>query len=209
MKRVLVLATLVATITFLAGARAALAQYQNPPPPPPGYGGPPGPPPPPPPYGVDRRGLTLGFSLGGGAFVPADCDACESLGGLALELHIGGMIAPNMAIMFDGSGVSHPEGDSSLTHVIDTIALQFWINRWVWLKGGLGFGLLRYESPSFAAESELGFGGMVAAGFEVIQGPRYAVDVQIRGAAVKYEDSVDGPGGTLNNGSVMVGISWY
>lgn len=130
--------TLVSAL-LLTSATAAVAQpAASPPPPPPGYGYAP----PPPSFGVVRReGFLIGFSLGGGAFSLADCDDCESMDGVALDLHLGGMLTPRLALMFDGSGVAHSlEGGGSLVHVIDTVAAQYWVHPRVWLKGGLGFG---------------------------------------------------------------------
>jgi len=122
------------------------------------------------------------------------------------------MLNQRLALMFDGSGVAHqPEGtDLTIIHVVDTIAVQYWLSDQIWIKGGLGFGQLSIQdSAGNRAESELGFGGLVAAGIELLQGRNFTLDVQIRGAAATYEDEFTGESITLSNGSILVGANWY
>ncbi len=92
--------SLLAVLAFvgvgLAGSGEAHAQgYYAP-----GPGGPP-------PNGVYRSGLVVGFAVGGGNMA-LNCDGCGSLGGLAAEFHIGGMVAPRLALEFDISTIVHP-----------------------------------------------------------------------------------------------------
>src|SRR5436190_7129834 len=100
--RNLLVAVLVVTPTI------ALAQpgAAPPPPPPPGGGGyyaaPTAP------VGIQRRGFVIGFSLGGGTMNCGDCPDDSALSGVALDLHLGGMLTPQLALMFDGWGVAHP-----------------------------------------------------------------------------------------------------
>jgi len=106
-----------------------------PPPPPSGYPPPPPPsgyPPPPPaqppePDGIHRSGFIIGFSLGWGSISCSSCPDGDSLSGAAVDIHLGGMLAPNVALMFDGSGIGHTiDGSGTLTHVVDTLAVQVW-----------------------------------------------------------------------------------
>jgi hypothetical protein len=169
---------------------------------------------PPPPYapplpdppGIHRRGFIFGFSLGAGTMGCSDCGGSDTLGGLSLELHLGGMLTPRVALMFDGSGVVHTfEGGGSLTHVVDTVALQVWAADRLWLKGGLGIGqLTASESESSSTlRSETRAAAMLAIGVELFQGRSSALDLQLRGAATSFSDA------TVTNGSLLIGYSWY
>ncbi len=215
----------VSTLSFLAlaivSAAPAAAQYgpQSPPPPPPPQGGyyapQPGPGyyPPPPPPGVDRRGFTIGFSIGAGSFsaVPDDDGQREfRLEGAGVELHLGGMVTREMAILFDIWGVGGDVNDyESVFHNIGTVALRYWAMPKLWLQGGVGWSNFSYsirDCPSNAdcsETSETGGAAMVAAGFELVQTRSFALDLSLRLGVGAYD------GGSVNQASVQLGFNWY
>jgi hypothetical protein len=217
MSRIGRLASVVAGIAVVASVRLAHAQAgppgSTPPPPPGGY---PPPPPayvPPPPYapppepaGFHRSGFIIGVSLGAGSMGCSDCEDSDSLDGVALEIHLGGMVSPNVALMFDGSGVAHSfEGGGTLTHVVDTFAAQVWASDRLWFKGGIGIGQLSVSdgNSSSRLRSDTRIAGMLALGVELFQARSSALDLQLRGAATSFSD------GTMTNGSILIGYSWY
>jgi hypothetical protein len=188
-------------LAVLAGSvSVANAQY----PPPPGYGPPPGYYPPARPRGVYRDGLVIGAALGGGTIAASDCPACG--GGLAGEFHIGGMLNPRLAIEFDASTIWHPYGDSqTLTNSFFLGALQYWATDQLWLKGGIGLAEITLSDnidPSFGT-SESAFGVMGAGGFEIVQTPSFALDLQLRIQHGTYS------GGGATNLALLVGLNWY
>jgi hypothetical protein len=193
----------IALVALLGSVSAAQAQYA---PPPPYYP----PPPPPPPRGVYRSGLVLGFGVGGGAITASDCgDVCG--GAIVGEFHIGGMINPRMAVLFDVFGADHPwsdpAGDShSTTNSFWMGALQFWPNDILWVKGGIGVGHIQVTNDSalLVSGDETGLGLMGAVGFEVVQSYNFALDIQGRIAHGFYSQ-----GGDANNLAVLVGFNWY
>ena len=195
------------SILLLTSATSAIAQPAGapPPPPPPGYGSAPTSTTP---LGVvDRRGFIIGFSLGGGAFSLADCGDCDTLSGLGLDIHLGGMLTPRLALMFDGSGVAHAiEGGGTIVHVIDTAAAQYWITPRVWIKGGLGIGQLSVndDEGNRVAASETGAGVLLAGGVELVQTRGFALDLQLRASAVNYDDA-----DTITMSSLNLGFNWY
>jgi hypothetical protein len=147
--------------------------------------------------GVQRNGFLFGFAIGGGQL---SCDGCESKSGPAVDLHLGAMVSDKMALMFDGSGIAiSDEFSDSMTSVVDTLAIQYWVANKVWLKGGVGFGTLSCED----CETETGLGFMGAAGVELLQKGKFALDVQARFATAKYD------GGRINQFTAMVGANWY
>src|SRR5207237_6214455 len=76
------------------------------------------PPPPPPPRGVFRAGIVWGFALGLGDVNSANCpnggSACG--GAFAIEGHLGGMISPRTAVMFEAWGADHPYSLAGTDH---------------------------------------------------------------------------------------------
>jgi hypothetical protein len=117
------------------------------------------------------------------------------------------MLTPTFALMFDGSGVAHSlDGGGSVVHVIDTVAAQFWVTPRIWLKGGLGIGQLSVsdEAGNRVAASETGTGVLFAGGVELLQTRSFAMDLQLRGSAVTYEDAQ-----TISMGSLNLGFNWY
>jgi hypothetical protein len=203
--RRLTLGAAIAAAVLLGSVTAAHAQYQQQPPP--GYGPPPGyyPPPPPAAYprGVYRQGLVFGLALGGGAISASDCPACG--GGIAGEVHLGGMINPRMAIMADVWGIAHPYGDNTLSNTMLTGALQYWVADQLWLKGGIGVANISLSDPTGAdyGNSESALGLLAAGGFEALQSSTFALDVQLRVGYGAYSS------GGASNVAVLVGLNWY
>src|SRR5688572_30434999 len=101
--------------------------------------------PPPPPRTTLRSGFIFGGGIGLGAISFTDCEDCEVLGGLGLQFHLGGMLAPNLALMFDGATVLHPLDDeegngTTLASNTGMAVLRGWLARVFWLEAGLGVG---------------------------------------------------------------------
>lgn len=200
----------VVLLTVLGSVSIAEAQGY----PPPYY---PPPPPPPPPHGVYRSGLIFGVSGGVGGVGASNCgDACGVAG--VLEAHLGGMISPRAAIMFEVWGADHPfsEGGNSFETIntFFTGAAQYWVTDIVWIKGGLGLAELRqtinddyngvYNST---VNDSTGFALFGAAGIEVLQSYNFALDIQLRIGNGFYSDS--GGSFSAQNYALMVGFNWY
>ena len=146
----------------------------------------------------------LGFSIGGGSMV-ADCDGCDSQSGVAADAHLGGMINPNLAILWDGSVVAHTEQNLTLASTVSVGAIQYWIVPNVWLKGGLGFGRLSVsdDRSGTVAESDTAGAFLAAAGVELMQSGNFALDGSVRFATVAYDQA------NVTNASVNIGFNWY
>jgi len=200
----------VVLLTVLGSVSIAEAQGY----PPPYY---PPPPPPPPPHGVYRGGLVFGFAGGVGALHTNNCgDAC-GVAGLA-EGHIGGMINPRTAVMFEIWLADHPwsaGGNSFETiNTFFTGAAQYWVNDIVWVKAGLGVAELRetfndyYNSYYSSTASDItGFALFGAAGVEILQSYNFALDIQLRIGNGFY--SQNGGSFSMQNYGLMVGFNWY
>jgi hypothetical protein len=208
----------VVLLTLLGSVSVAEAQGY----PPPYY---PPPPPPPPPRGVYRSGVIYGFAAGLGAIGRSDYggNACADRCGAAglLEFHLGGMIAPRTALMFEVWGADHPwsppNGPSfEAFNTFFTGAAQFWLTDILWIKGGLGLGYYHdtinnyyYNGivTSYDLTSASGFALFGAAGVEVLQSYNFALDIQLRAGSGFY--SQNGAGFNAQNYALMVGFNWY
>jgi hypothetical protein len=153
-----------------------------------------------------RSGLTFGGGLGLGGISAQNCgDFCGFAG--ALELHIGGMITPQLALMADFWWDFHaiPDSDGTTTHGMYTAALQTWVNERIWLKGGLGYSNMNISSDSIGTiGDEDGFGLMAAGGYEILQVGNFALDGQLRFGHGFYSQ-----GGDVNVWALMIGANWY
>jgi hypothetical protein len=177
-----------------------------------GYGGPgyyPGAPPPAPPPGIIRSGLIVGGAVGLGGIFDADCDDCSGLGAFGLQFHIGGMIAPNLALVFDMSGLYHVfDDDSILTSATFLGVIRGWLGRIFWLEAGLGLGYLEAtDAWGYTEGSRTGGAALVGAGIEVLQTPSFALDIQLRISGARF--SAGGNSFGISNVGVFVGFNWY
>ncbi len=207
-RRLLLVGLAAAALTLLGSAAPAEAQY---------YGRP---------YyaraprGVYRAGLVFGFSLGIGGISASSCGDLCGFAGVA-EGHIGGMIAPNVAVMGDfWEGLHYFSGVPGLGsgetwNGVYTAALQWWPTYNIWLKGGLGFGRLLlnanggyYYGYSVNVDDETGFAFMLAAGIEILQSYNWAMDLQARYGNVAYGGG-GGSAGDLSMYALMIGFNWY
>ncbi len=200
----------VVLLTVLGSVSVAEAQGY----PPPYY---PPPPPPPPPHGVYRSGIIYGFSAGLGAIGFSNCsDMCGGAG--LLEAHLGGMINPRTALMFEVWGADHPWSDAAgnsreTFNTFVTGAAQFWLNDILWIKGGMGLAYFHdtlsgyYYGYNTDVESFSGFGIFGAGGVEVLQSYNFALDIQGRIGSGFY--SRFGNSFSAQNYALMVGFNWY
>jgi hypothetical protein len=187
----------IGAIVLLGSLSTAQAQYGAPPP----YG-------PGPSRGMYRGGLVIGFGLGlGGISTSDNCFRCSGAAG-GFEFHIGAMLNPRLALMFDGWGLGRPiDEGGTLTNGMAAAALQYWVTDVFWLKGALGFGEVRisYDDGYYygGSDSLSGLGIMGAGGFEIMQSYNFALDLQLRLAHMSYDF------GGANNFALMVGLNWY
>jgi hypothetical protein len=170
---------------------------------------------------VYRAGLVFGLSLGIGGISASGCGDVCGFSGLA-EVHIGGMIAPNVAVLGDfWEGLHYFSGVPGLGsgetwNGIYTLALQYWPLYNVWLKGGLGFGRLQlnadasgyYGYYSVNVDDETGFAFMLAAGIELLQSYNWTMDLQLRYGNVAYSGGGNSAG-DLSMYALMIGFNWY
>jgi hypothetical protein len=114
------------------------------------------------------------------------------------------MITPRLALMFDGSGIAHQEGNADLVQAVDTFAAQYFATNALWVKGGIGIARVGVSVDGHNEwVTPTGMGLLLAAGYEVYQRDHSALDLQLRLASGSYD------GGTITNVSLLVGYNWY
>lgn len=228
-------AAFAAAITILAISTTAAAQPGGdpvgaPPPPPSGYYPPPPPPsrgyapPPPAPYYLPpvsyRRGLTLGAGLGfgdmDGANNPIRCLDCDyNTGAFGFDLHIGAMVNPRLALLFEVWGTLKPldsQGLETLSQTLALVAAQYWLNPRLWIKAGIGFAHLGISyGDSYEGEQSIDDGGAImgAIGYELVTtrhgNHEFSLDLQLRLGAGSYE----GIDEQVSAGTLSLGLNWY
>lgn len=161
--------------------------------------------------------LTLGFGIGLGG-MSDDGSAITSCGNcdfnpVALELdgHIGGMLSPRFALMFEAQvnlQTIHSDflnGDTTLSQGAAMVAGQVWVLPILWLKGGLGFSNLQVDDLYFTQDLGSGVAVMGAIGVELLSARNFALELQGRIIEGTYNRGDD----HLTSGTIGLGINWY
>ena len=160
--------------------------------------------------------LTWGFGIGLGGMHDdgsgiTNCDNCSNAPALELDGHIGGMIGPRFALMFEGqlnARTVHSDvynGDTTLSQSAAMIAGQFWVTPQLWVKGGLGLTGLQADDTYVTYDYGTGVAVMGAVGFELMSARYFAVDLQGRIIEGTYNSGND----HVTAANVGVGFNWY
>jgi len=164
---------------------------------------------------MGRLTFGVGVGLGGmgdnGSAITS-CDNCDynPLAG-EVDFHIGGVITPRFALMFEGQAniqtihSSFRDGDTVLSQTAGMIAGQFWILPVLWVKGGLGFAHLQVDNDYVVGELGNGLAIMGAVGVELMSARNFALELQGRLIEGTYNSGDD----HVTSGTIGVGINWY
>jgi hypothetical protein len=166
----------------------------------------------------DRAGrLAYGFSVGlggmhdGGSAITS-CRNCD-FSPLTLEgdFHIGGMMSPRFALLFEAQGniqTIHSDfidGDTVLSQGAAMIAGQFWVLPQLWIKGGIGFAHLQVDDAFFIEDFGTGGALMGAVGIELFSARNFSLDLQGRIIQAAYNSLDD----NVTSGTIGIGVNWY
>ena len=159
----------------------------------------------------DRRGIYGGVGLGFGT-MGADCEACtdETYTGPGLHFDIGWHLNPQLGIFLDAYGLGvdpGTDGEILLIQTVATIGVQFWVTPPLWLKGGIGSAQQSF-SCDFCDDIETDTvpAILLAAGYELLHGPNFSIDVDARVGAGFYEEN---QGGTVTNVGLQFSVNWH
>lgn len=159
--------------------------------------------------------LAFGFGLGLGGmrddFGDIRCESCDfnALAG-EFDIHIGGMLSPRFALLFEAQGNSQQvdssfiDGDTFLTQGAAMLAGQFWLIPQLWIKGGIGFASLQVDDGLFVSDIGNGAALMGAIGIELLSARNFALDLQGRVIEGVYSNNYH-----VTSGTIGIGIDWY
>ncbi len=155
-----------------------------------------------------RHGFVIGGALGGGV-IWAGCDDCDVRPSIGLDFHVGGMLSPRLALLFNASGATSYTQDIAPTRYVASLlyagAAQYFLAQPIWIKGGVGVArVVQSDAPLFETfESETGFGFLLAGGFELLQRETFALDAQLAVSPAFYS------GTSVTDVVALVGVNWY
>jgi hypothetical protein len=175
-----------------------------------GYGGVPG--------GFHNRTGRLAWGIGIGVGGMHDdgsgitnCDNCSNAPALELDGHIGGMIGPRFALLFEAqlnARTVHNDtfgDDTTLSQTVGMLAGQFWITPQLWIKGGIGVAGLQADSRYVTTDYGTGGAIMGAIGFELMSARFFALDLQGRIIEGTYNSGND----NITAANIGLGFNWY
>jgi hypothetical protein len=158
----------------------------------------------------ERNGLLLGFGVHAGHMsCSSDGDVCDGVseaGGV--DFHIGTMLRPRLAVVGEIWPMAHTEDNVTITHVISTVGLQYWLAPGLWVRGGVGAAYARFTYAHIIAlsdDTETVAAVMAAAGYEILAGRRFTMDLQLRGGTGFYRER----GVEASNAGIALGFTWY
>ncbi len=158
-------------------------------------------------------GVSVGLGgMGDNGSAITSCDNCN-YNPIALELdaHLGGMIAPRVALMLElqvNGQTIHSDaqnGDTTVTQSAAMFAAQFWLLPQLWIKGGIGLADLNVDDTFVTQDLGSGIAVMGAIGFEIFSARNFAIDLQGRLIEGTYNSGDD----HITSGTVGVGFNWY
>ena len=159
--------------------------------------------------GYGRDGLTFGVGLGGGN-LGCSGDGCDDFTGAgSLDLFIGGMLNPNLAVLFDAWWMVHSEDNFDVSQGIMTANVKFWPVNNLWLRGGLGVAraAYTYDGTFIDAEDHTEWvpAFAVGVGVEPIATDTFGLDIKLEYGTGFYSD-----GDTrIHSAALSVGVSFY
>lgn len=159
-----------------------------------------------------RDAWVFGFGLGAGQM---SCESTEDICDATIDeaggLHgfIGKMLSPKLALEGEFWVMAHSEDRVTISHVISTIGVRYWVAPRLWIKGGLGGAHARasYRGPlvSISDRTDTVPGAMVGIGYELLTGKSFALDLHFRAGTGSYDDDQV----RASSASVGVGFNWF
>jgi hypothetical protein len=140
-----------------------------------------------------RDGATFGGGLGIGSISceGADCGSVNSAGGLML--HLGAMVAPDVAILGDAWGMLRRDDSATFSQGMLMGAVRFWPVQRLWLGAGIGVARAewKYDVGSVQFQSRTAWvpAGMLNLGVEVVSQRDFSLDVELRGGIGFYDQN--------------------
>jgi hypothetical protein len=123
--------------------------------------------------------------------VPADAESIlpipSSENGMAVSLHVGWSFSRRWATLFDFD-VAGGYDDSFMNYMGGFVARYSPASR-IWIEAGPAFGNLGYGSGGSIVDIKgVGTGGLAAVGVELVQRPKWRLDLEVRAGTLWYRE---------------------
>lgn len=166
----------------------------------------------------DRVGFTFGIGAGAGQLYCSGqgCEGMTAAG--ALDLHLGFMAIPSIAIVGDVWGMVHPGEDVMLTQGIASVGPQVWLADKIWLRAGIGVARTAFnynedfdfgdevEEEDILDRSDVVPAFAAAAGVDFYEGNDFSLGAQLKfGTGFDYEEENT----RVQNVSLGLAATWY
>jgi len=159
--------------------------------------------------GYGRDGLTFGLGLGGGNLSCSGdgCDDFTEAG--SFNVFVGGMAAPNLAVVFDLWWMVHSEDRLDVSQGLMTANVKYWPMDHLWLRGGIGAARAAYNYNGTFADiedhTEWVPAFAVGVGVEPIATDTLGLDIKLEYGTGFYSD-----GDTrIHSLALSLGLSFY
>ncbi|HKA91845.1 MAG TPA: outer membrane beta-barrel protein [Haliangiales bacterium] len=156
-----------------------------------------------------RDGVTFGGGVGVGTIDcdGADCSSVNTAGGLML--HLGGMVAPDAAILADAWGMLRRDDSATFSQGMLMGAVRFWPIQRLWLGGGIGIARAEwsYDTGNVLYVSRTAWvpAAMLNLGVELVSNRDFSLDLELRGGTGFYsQDDV-----RVRNLLIGVGVNFF
>ena len=168
---------------------------------------------------VIRKGFAFGTSIGISNTVQSFPNKSQNDIDFGLDLKLGYMINPNLAILLTSNVSGYEYSGIGRTRKRDfgvlAPAVQYWFKERFWISGGVGLGL---DAPVFfdikdpeinkeETEYHSGIGIVGAIGYEIYQGKKFMIDLKAR---MTYRNVNITEGKTTGiSSALLIGINLY
>jgi len=168
---------------------------------------------------TSRSGFVFGSSFGAAVSFNKFPGKTENCGGVALDLKLGYMINPDLAILLTTNTSSYDYEGTGRARQRDfgvlAPAVQYWLNNKFWILGGIGLGgdapiFWDIKNPKENKEETKyynGFGAVAAFGYEVYQDDGFVLDVKLK-LTYRNVDLQEGNTTGLST-AILFGVNFY
>jgi hypothetical protein len=142
------------------------------------------------------RPFTLGGGIGFGGLVFDDYYTGNRVhqGGFSYTFRLGFGLRPGLQLLWDVEGAIAETNTSTVSQTANLVALQVFLTRRLFLKGGFGFA----DAVQDNLPTQWGAAAMGGVGFELVQGWNWSFDVEATATGVRF----------TNNGSDQTWTNW-
>jgi hypothetical protein len=139
----------------------------------------------------------IGLGIGGVAFFPeSDAGENSSRAGISYNLHFGFGVSPHWSIVLSGDGAYAYFNGYNVGQSVWSIGPQFFINRHLYVRGGIGVATKSVENDSYWGDyyatydsySDSGMGWTLAIGWEFMQSYHASLGLEAAATYGRYKD---------------------